>query len=198
MSIMLPTSPGPSSATMRAVTFGGNQEGALGGPTTAINRAGDRYALDLMISVKNHIDAAEWASALEEAISGDAAAAVPQPWLTIGAPGSAVMVDGAGQSGLTLALKGFPSGYEVRKRQFFHIAHAGKRFVHRARAATVADGDGKMTLPIWPMLRFLTLDNAACAFDAPIIEGQLVGGERGVTLIRMKAESITLSIVERD
>ncbi|WP_088190030.1 hypothetical protein [Sphingobium sp. Z007] len=198
MSILLPTIHGPSSANMRAVTFGGNQEGALGGPTTAIHRAGDRYAIDVAISVMSHAAAAEWASALEEAISGDAAIAIPQPWLAIGAPGSAVAVDGAGQSGMTLNLKGFPAGYQVGKRQFFHIAHAGKRFVYRARAATLAGGDGRMTLPIWPMLRFLTIDSEGCYFDAPIIEGQLIGGEKGVTMIRARAEPVSISIVERD
>lgn len=198
MSILLPASPAPRVATMRPVTFGGNQEGALGGPTTQINRPGDRYAIDLTIAIMNHADAAIWASDLTAAIGEDARFPIPQPGIDIGEPGNLILVDGSSQSGTTLKLRGFFANYPIKKGQFFNMLHGGRRYVHHVRAPTSAGTDGKATISIWPMLRFLTVDGEACGFKTPSIEGQLVGGERGVTLIRTRAEPVTLSIVERD
>ena len=197
MSLLLPATRQPSSAVPRPYTFSGNQESTLGGPSTPVIRMGDRLALDMVITRMTHAEAAIWLSVLMRAISEDARAPFPQPGITIGTPGAAT-IDGAGQTGSSLALKTMTAGYVVRQGQWFHILQGGKRYLHHATAPGTVDGAGKVVLSIWPMLRIVTVNSSPCDFVAPQIEGQLIGAEAGIPLVRARAESIKLSIVERE
>jgi hypothetical protein len=158
---------------------------------------GDRYALDVVISRMSHADAAIWASVLTRAIREDARMPWPQPGIVIGSPGAA-LIDGAGQTGSTIALRAMTPGYTVQQGQFFSILQAGVRSLHHAIAPTVVNGAGKAVLAIWPMLRIVTLDGSPCNFTAPEIEGELVGAEQGIRLIRARADALSFSIVERE
>lgn len=195
MAIALPTVPLPSKAVPRPVTFGGNQESAQGGPSTPVNRRGDRWAVDFTVSIRSHAEALLWEVDLARAIAEDARMPWPQPGIVVGTPGSAV-VNGADQNGSVLAMRTMTPGYVIGKGQGFNLIHNGIRYIHVASAVATVSGGGTVTLPIWPMLRVIPSDGDVCDFE-PMIEGQLVGGERGVALIRARAEAVQLSIVER-
>jgi hypothetical protein len=175
MSITLPSSPGIRSAKPRLLDFGGVQTPPGGGASQKLYRLGDRYALaPTMPPIRTEPDGRIWASKLIQAQREGAIFAFPQPDLVIGDPGSPV-VDGAGQAGMVLNLRGFTAGYLVRDGQFFSIIHGGRRYLHCARGDLAADGTGKISLPIQPMLRIAPADGAVCEFAAPKIEGLLDG-----------------------
>ena len=47
------------------------------------------------------------------------------------------------------------------------------------------------------MLRFLTVDGDVCHFDQPMIEGQLVGFDKGAGFERNRTKPVTFTIQER-
>lgn len=197
MSLLLPSTPAPASAVPRPVFYGGEQESSQGGPSTPVNRMGDRWALDFVISRMSHADAAIWLATLVMAKGQDGRMPWPQPGIVIGTPGAAT-IDGASQTGSSIALKTMSVAYGVRFGQFFSILQAGKRYLHMATAAATVDGAGKVVVSIWPMLRIVTANNSPCDFVTPSIEGVLLGVEAGISLIRARADTIKLSIVERE
>ncbi len=67
-----------------------------------------------------------------------------------------------------------------------------------ATAQVLADATGRLAIPIWPMLRFLTIDGERAALDSPMIEGRLVGFDgKGVSFTKNRTEPLSFSVVER-
>ena len=77
------------------------------------------------------------------------------------------------------------------------IVHGGVHFVHMVRAETVADSNGRLSLPIWPMLRFVSADGDVCHFADPMIEGQLIGFDKGAGFERNRTKPLSFTIQER-
>ena len=184
---------------LRPQLFSGNQEGALGGWTLPIPRMGDRFAADIATAQLRQDDESRlFAAALMEATTADGRIQLRLPNVPRQAGFRGAAVDGAGQSGSTLALRGVTPGVAARRGQYFSIVHGGLHHVHMVRASGAAGADGRLSVAIWPMLRFLTADGDACAFDVPMIEGQLVGFDaRGAAFSRNRTEPFEFSIVER-
>lgn len=185
--------------TVRPLLFSGEQEGTLGGPTLAVPRLGDRFAADIETAkLGMDADSLDLGAALFEAAALDARIAIDQPTLPAGrAPISAAVVDGANQAGNAIALRGLAANTgTVRRGQLWNILHAGTRYLFMATATRVANGAGKLTLPIWPMLRFLTVDGAACEFDAPVIEGKFTL-RGGMAWSANRTEPVGFTIEER-
>jgi hypothetical protein len=166
--IDLPLTPGPVSLGWQLIDFGGRQTPALGGPVTRVNRLGMRLAVAVTLPPMIAADGRRWVSALQQAVTQGARWRVRQPDLAIGAPGQPV-VDGAGQSGSELTLRGAQPGYAFRTQQLVSI---------EGRLATVASGvlvaaNGEVTLPLTYPLRAEPADGAAVEVGAPMIEGLL-------------------------
>jgi hypothetical protein len=175
MSIMLPSAPGIRTAKPRLLDFGGLLTPAGGGAVQKLNRLGNRFAMDIEFPpTRTEADGRIFSTRLARALTLGVMCFVLQPGLIIGAPGS-VLIDGNGQTGSTLNLKGFAAGYVVREGQFFSIIHAGRRYLHMAAEDLAASGGGTMVLPIVPMLRISPSDGDTVEFAAPIIEGWLSG-----------------------
>lgn len=198
MSVMLPLARIASRA-IRPRLFSGNQEGALGGIDLLIPRLGDRFAVDVATAQLRQ-DAATrlLIAALTEASTDDAR--IPLPQYDLGRQsmtGAAVVVDGAGQTGLMLRLRGVQRSAVVVRGQYLTLVHGGVGFLHMARAQAIATADGKLELPIWPMLRFITVDGERASIDAPFIEGRLVGFDSGATFSGNRVEPLKFAIEER-
>ena len=182
---------------IRPRLFSGNQEGTLGGADLQIARLGDRFAVDVSTSqLRQDPESRLLIASLMEATTADARIELRLPNRPK-AIGSGIVVDGAGQTGSTLKLRGLFPYTELVHGRFFSVVHGGVHFVYMARDRMVADANGKAALPIWPMLRFITVDGEQAAFDQPMIEGQLTGFDKGAGFERNRTKPMSFSIQER-
>lgn len=197
MAIELPQPRLPRSAVPKLLDWGSDQKAPQGGSFQRLNRLGNRFALELAYPrLKPEPDGRILASRLRRAKTEGALFPFPQPGLAIGNPGAPV-VDGAGQSGSMLALRGFTPGYRVREGQFFSIIDGGRRYLHEAAAETIADAGGRLVLAINPMLRIRPGNAAICEFAKPYIEGIVSGSSMDVELTIAKSQVPTILIIER-
>lgn len=186
-----------SSLAIRPRLYSGNQEGVLGGADLQIPRLGDRFAVDVETAqFRQDAESRLLIAALMEATTADARIELrlPNQGKSIG---SGIVVAGAGQSGSTLNIRGIFRGSAILRGRFFSIIHGGVHFVYMARAQVIAGQDGTASVPIWPMLRFLTVDGETCAFDRPMIEGKLVGFDKGAGFEKHRTKPLAFSIEER-
>ena len=84
-------------------------------------------------------------------------AAVLGTWL-----GQSPLVNGASQSGYTLAIDGLtPTTTTGAKGDYFQLGSGSNSRLHRLTVGFTANGSGQATLDIWPSLRGSPADNAA-------------------------------------
>lgn len=175
--ILLPRERGVKEDKIRFVDFGGQLKPFLGGPVQTILRLGSRFAIDVTIpKMPAEPDGRIWSSRLSQAKIFGALMAFRQDGLTIGAPGNPV-VDGAGQTGFSVNLRGFSAGYVVREGQAVPLVSNGRRYLYFAGAAAVAGSDGRATVAVWPMLRRSPADGDVCEVADPKIQGSISGNE---------------------
>lgn len=181
---------------IRPRLFSGNQEGVLGGEDLAVSRMGDRFAVDISTSqLRQDAASRDLIGLLMEATTADARIELRLP--NAARPiGSGIVIDGAGQTGSTILLRGAYRQTEFVRR-FFSIVHGGVHHVYMVRGRAMADANGRVALPIWPMLRFISADGDVCHFDQPMIEGQLVGFDKGAGFERNRTKPLSFSIQER-
>ena len=91
-------------------------------------------------------------------LMGDPSAATPR-----GSAGGTPLVDGAGQTGLTLAVKGLPlsTANWLKAGDYIQLGSGSTSRLHKVLAAVTSSGAGKATLDIWPRLRSSPADGAA-------------------------------------
>jgi len=168
MTLELPTSPYPAQMTPRLISARSDRKSAFGGGTQRMNRMGSRYAIDFVLPPQTYDNATDWGDLTSEGET--VSIAIPQPRFDTGAPGSP-LVDGAGQSGTTLNIKGLTPQYVVRKRQWLSITTSGRSYAYRAAAEAVADASGDLALTLETMLRTPHGDGNVIELGEPVIEG---------------------------
>lgn len=198
MTIYLPQSPLPRSASPAPIVFGGWQTPPTGGIESWLGFMGSRLSMAIETpNLKPEPDGRIWTAALLDAwLTGETVACpFPQPGFDVGSPGR-IVVDGAGQAGMVLKVRGATSRYVFRRRQFFSVIHAGRRFLHYVRQDVRAGADGRATVPIGPMLRMQPADGDVCEFGIPIIEGKLSGDAGGWKMVPARVQSLSFTISE--
>lgn len=196
VAIVMPTSPLPQSANPKPLDYGGWQTPIGGGTDARLDRLGSRFAMAVQTPrLKPEPDGRIWVSRLIEAISVGAEMAFPQVGFAIGNPGAPV-IDGAGQGGAALALRGMTPGYTIREGQFFTLVYASRKKLLKASADVVVGADGKVIVPIWPLISIAPADGATCNFAAPVIQGRVSGNENGWTLQRAGVSGLQFVITE--
>jgi hypothetical protein len=176
-SILLPDSPGLSGAKIRLLDWGGRLVPQGGGVTQNLLRLGTRSGVEYKLPrMRSDPDGRVWGMKLREGKLSGVMVPFIQDGFRVGAPGMPV-VDGAGQAGSVLAIRGLTPRYGVRYGQAFSLIHGGRRYIHFARVPGVADAAGKITLPIFPMLRVIPSASAILEFAKPMLEGSLTGNE---------------------
>lgn len=107
---------------------------------------------------------------------------IPYPLLSVdqGECGSSVVVDGAGQAGALLAIRGLNRGAVVREGYWLSIeAGTGQHYLHNVGAGVMADGDGRAVLDVSDTnLRFPFADGDRVHLIRPMIEGVIDGDEQ--------------------
>lgn len=175
--ILLPEKPAFKTDAPSMLDWGGALTPPNGGATQTLQRLGTRHSLGITLpTMRTEPFGRIWSAKLRLAKLYGAMVYFPQDGLDIRAPGHPV-VDGGGQSGTTLRMRGFRPNYAVRFGQAFSVVHAGRRFLYFAAEQLRADGQGRIALPIFPMLRAFPDDGAACEFARPILQGSIKGNE---------------------
>lgn len=175
--IVFTRSRGVKMSKPRMIDFGGPLTPPLGGEVQYLERLGTRHAIDITLpTMPAEPLGREWSADLRQAKLYGAIASFGQDGLNVGDPG-AVLVDGAGQLGSTINLKGFVAGYEMLYGQAMSLLVGGRWYLYFASAATIADGTGKMALPIFPMLRKSPANEDVVEVVDPKIQGSLSGNE---------------------
>ena len=194
--ITLPASPSPNGARPELVDFGTVLRPIAGGELQRINRAGGRWKWDFSFPVMQPATLRTFTPLI--AAAREQALRLPVPLLGVsqGSPGTPV-VDGAGQSGQTLVLRGVTAAWQAKVGYWLHIADEnGRRYLHQVTADATASGGGGLTLAIFPALRWPFLDGATVELASPTVEGLVTSDVSwGLDPRRLTALAFTLEEV---
>jgi hypothetical protein len=176
--IDLPDTPAPNAADPGMMDFGALLTPALGGPVQRVERPGNRFRYSVTMPPMQGATARKWISALVRGKQEGARIDFIQQGFSPGVPGSPT-VNGAGQSGRTLAIEGAEPNYVVRDGQFFnHVDADGQHYLYMNVGETILDSSGDGTLDIEPMLRVSPDDGDELKFSNVKIEGWIRGDEQ--------------------
>lgn len=176
--LQLPEHIAPNGATPALVDRGGVLRGAS---ALRVNRLGSHYRIAMTLPPLDddagaRIVVSRLIRAKREGLR------VPYPLLSVdqSACGSAVVVDGAGQVGGVLRVRGLPAGAVVREGYWLSVeSSSGQHYLHNHGGDVVADGSGRAALLVGDtMLRRAFADGVKVHLVAPMIEGLIDGNEQ--------------------
>jgi hypothetical protein len=172
--IELPARPAPNDAKPRFVDAGFSLDGAVGGSSVRVDRLGSRFAAEISFPLMEKEEADVFVSRLIRAKQQGLRLPWPLLGRSQGSPGLP-LVDGAGQQGEAIDLKGLTNGYVFREGYWISIENAdGRHYLHNVAAPLRVTGT-TATVPIAPALRFPFADGASVHIAKPMIEGALQG-----------------------
>lgn len=173
--IVLPSEPYANGATARVIDAGGYLQPPGGGEVQRINRLGNRYAVSFaMPPLENDRDGRIWVNRLLRGMQEGARMDYPLLDFDPGAPGRFV-VDGGGQAGTSLKLRGGTPHYAFREGQPFNVVIGGDSYLDFIAEQAIADASGGVTITLTQMLRKMPADGGALNLARPVIEGFLIG-----------------------
>lgn len=184
------------SLSLRPVIATTVQEGGVGAVDLDVPRLGDKFAADITTTqLRQDAESRLLIADLTEGLSLGVKIALRLP--NRARPMTACFVDGA-VTGSMLPVRGAQPGTAFTRGDHFSIVHEDRHYLHMVTTEVIADADGKATMGIWPMLRFVTTDGDRAAFDQPMIEGRLTGFDpKGATFVRNRVDPLQLTITER-
>jgi hypothetical protein len=175
--IELPASPAPNGVTPRLIDYGAVLRSPTGGASLRLDRAGSRFAAEVSFPPMKADTARVFVSRLLDAKSEGLRIEYPLLDIRQGNPGNPV-VDGAGQAGKTLKLRGLTPGYAFREGFWLSIEdEVGQHYLHNCRSNGVAAPTGRATMTITPALRWPFANGAKVHLAKPMIEGLVDGNE---------------------
>lgn len=194
--IDLPDSPSSRSAMPSVQDFGGTLKPSTGGQAQRINRLGTRYKIAVTLPpLANQRDGRVWVNRLVRGMQEGAR--MPYPLLDFdpGTPG-AFVVDGAGQAGTSLALRGGTPFYAFKEGQPFSIEVDGQHYLDFIAAGAIADAAGDATITLSQMLRVSSADGDPVHLAKPMIEGFIEGDEVSWNIAVERLVGIEFTIAE--
>lgn len=190
--IELPASPAPNGMEPALLDYGLIQRGAS---SLRVNRAGNRWRIAFSYPPMQPDKARTFTGRLTRAKRDGVKVALPLI-VPQGAPGATV-VDGAGQSGTTLAVRGFNAGYPIKEGFWLTAVDAdGVGYLHQVAETVRADASGEAILTIEPPLRTPLANGAAVELSEPWIEGFIDGEEWGWSIPVNRLVSVGFTVEE--
>ena len=195
MPVLLPVLPALASIKPRLISYRADLTPALGGPMQRVNRVGSRFAVDVqMPSLAGDCARAWLASRMKAEATNDVLRLVwPETDFVLDYQG--VQVDGSGQAGTQLAVKGLGAGYEIPGGRFMSILYEDGYRLHMITDTVIAGDDGRAVLSLAPMLRKSPLDSYSVHFN-PVFADVLADGatvDWELQLKRWTSFSVTLT-----
>ncbi|MBO0750307.1 MAG: hypothetical protein J2O44_07770 [Porphyrobacter sp.] len=166
----------PSDVQPYPIDFGLWLKPATGAEELRVDRKGGRFGAKIVFPAMPASDAASFISRFVAACFGETLR-VPFPLLDLpqGSPGAPV-VDGAGQAGTTIALRGLTPGYAVREGYWLtFVDENGRGYLHNNRVPQRVAADGTVALTVAPEVRWPFADGATVLLAKPTIEGRVTG-----------------------
>ena len=189
--IELPASPAPNGMEPALLDYGMVQRGAS---SLRVDRAGNRWRIGFgyppMQPDKARTFTGRLTRAKREGLRIVLPLIVPQ-----GAPGATV-VDGAGQAGTLLDVRGFNAGYPVKEGFWLTVVSDGQGYLHQVTETVRADVSGEAVLSIEPPLRAPLADGDTVELAAPFIEGFVDGEEWGWSVPVNRLVSVGFTVEE--
>lgn len=175
--IELPSSPAPNGVSPSLIDFGMFLQPSTGAEDLRVDRKGSRYRLSVSYPKMTSDDARVFVSRLLRAKSEGLRMAFPLVDVNQGAPGAPV-VDGAGQAGKTLMVRGLTPGYAVKEGYWLSIQDEnGRHYLHNTGPAVRAGADGKAALTLAEALRWPFANGAIIHLAKPMVQGFVEGQE---------------------
>ena len=193
----LPTSPGPRTVRTRFVSNSSVYQSPITGATQTAARFGGVWEVTLELPPMTRRQAGEWLGTLASLNGQSAAVYAgphaPKPvdyydatvnfrhpnsasldldfvggeyaarWITVPSP----LIDGASQTGATLASDGWTEGDGLNAGDYIAFENGTFRELHIVTAECFADSNGDMTIAIAPNIRRSPSDNAAIIITSP-------------------------------
>jgi hypothetical protein len=194
--VILPARPAPMETTFEQIDYGGNLVSPGGGTDQRVNRNGNRWALAVQMPVMEVQEARYWLAALTRGRRHGVQLKLLQPDMQIGSPG-APLVDGDGQAGDILNIKGMTPRYPMVIGQWFNHVQDGFNYLYQITGSGNADGEGEVAAQIEPPLRAEAMADDVLNFGSPVIEGLLVGQGQSWTLNTALHTGLSFTIRER-
>lgn len=169
--ISLPSARGPSRIIIRANSIVGVSQSPFTGEQEVYVHQGESWQAEVSLPPMHRADAEEWIGAFLLALNGregtflmgDPVNTTPRgSWL-----GASPLVNGASQSGKTLAIDGLAAGATGKAGDWLQLGTGSSTHLHKLTAPFTANGSGQATLDIWPRLRAAPADNAAVTIASP-------------------------------
>lgn len=168
MTKILPTMPGAIEFTPRLITSRTENSPAFGSSDQRFARMGSRWAFDVRLEPQDSESAMDWVDVETESET----CVWPVPLIDFDpGPEGAPKIDGAGQTGSTVNLKGLTPNLIIRKGQWFSVITSSRRYLYRARSEVVADATGDAAVPLTTLLRVPHANNDVVEIEEPKIEG---------------------------
>lgn len=185
----------PRSAVPSLVDAGGVMRSPLNTAALRVNRPGSHYRIALTFPPfaprEGRVIVSRLIRAQREGLR------IEYPLFEDQGASHATVVDGAGQAGLSLRVRGMFRGDLVREGFWFSIENArGQHFLHNSAAEVQAGQDGRATLALSEGLRAPFLDGAKVHLIRPMIEGIVEGDAREWELSVDHQTSISFTIEE--
>ncbi|MFV0922734.1 hypothetical protein ACR720_04505 [Sphingomonas parapaucimobilis] len=193
--IELPAWAVPNSAAPAFMDFGAVLRPSTGAALLRVDRLGSRYRLTLgfpPFDNPNHgrVIVSRLIRAKRMGLRVEMPLLAPQPI-------EDALVDGAGQAGTTLNVRGLTARRAVREGFWLSIEKAdGQHFLHNVAGEVLADASGKAAIPLSEMLRWPFVDGAKVHLVRPMIEGLVDGNEQAWSISVERFVGIEFTIEE--
>lgn len=169
MSVLtLPSDPAPRISAPRLVTARREASPPFGGGRTRSARLGSRWAFDITYPVMSYAESLAFTD-LEEEV-GVIRVPLVQPGIDMSGAGASPLVDGGGQLGNALQVKGLNNGVTIPKGVWMTVEIAGQGFTYRVRQAVTVSGSTAL-IPVRPLIRRSPPNNAVVKLADPYVEG---------------------------
>lgn len=174
----------PATATPAFLDAGATVRGATNGAGVRVNRLGSHYRAAISMGVGSADERKRLIADLIQAKQEGLRLPYPLQGVNQGYPGAPV-VDGAGQAGKIINLRGLTPAYAAEKGYWLTIYDAnGQGYLHNVGAQSIAGTDGRVSLRLSEMLRTPFPDGARIELARPTIEGEVLGNEQSWQLVR--------------